>query len=59
VQILRRFRDSRVHEHDEPDVFGEQSHLALGVTPVRAVGVGVDQLADGQPVGGFPGEILA
>jgi hypothetical protein len=44
---------NRIHEHDEPGVGGEQRRLALGVAPVRAVGVGVDQLADGQPVGGF------
>jgi hypothetical protein len=53
VQLLSRFGGSRVHEHDEPGVVGEQRHLALGVAPVGAVGVGVDQLSDGQPVGGF------
>jgi low temperature requirement protein LtrA len=55
VQGLRRLGGRGVHEHQEAGVLGEQAHLALGVPPVRAVRVGVDQLADGQPVGGFPG----
>ncbi len=55
VQLLRRLRVARVHEHDEACIRREQGHLALRVTLVGAVGVGVDKLADRQPVGSFLG----
>lgn len=54
VQGLCRLGGGGVHEHQEAGVLGEQAHLALGVPPVGAVRVGVDQLADGESVGGFP-----
>lgn len=40
VQLLGRFRGSRVPEHDEPGAGGEQRPLAVSVAPVRAVGSG-------------------
>ena len=55
VQLLGRRLGSQVIEDQEAGVFGEQGHLALRVTPVRAVGVGVNQLPDSQPVGRFLG----
>src|SRR5258708_24938410 len=48
VQLLSRFRGSRVHEHDVPGVGGEQRHLALGVAPARAVGSGCQGGAAGR-----------
>jgi hypothetical protein len=53
VQFLTRFGGRQVIEHQETGVLGEQSHLTLGVARVRAVRVGVEQLPDGEPVGGF------
>jgi hypothetical protein len=53
VQLLGRLLGSQVIEHQEARVFGEQGQLAPGVAPVGAVGVGVNQLPDSQPVGRF------
>jgi len=39
------------HAHDEVRVSGEQRLLSLGVPPVRAMRVGVDEFADREAVG--------
>ena len=36
-------------------VCGEQSHLAFRIPPIRAVGVGLDELSDGEAIRGFLG----
>jgi hypothetical protein len=36
-------------------VGGEQSHLAFCITPVSAMGVGLDELPDGETICGFLG----
>jgi hypothetical protein len=41
---------------------GEEGHLSLGVPAIRAVGVGLGKLADGEAVGSFfggDGDVLA
>src|SRR5580692_7572200 len=50
MELLGRLRGAAVHEDDEMRVAGEQSHLALGVATVCAMGVGVDEFADGEPI---------
>jgi hypothetical protein len=53
AQFLGRLLRRQVVEHQEAGVLGEQGQLALGVALVGAVGVGVNQLPDRQPVGRF------
>lgn len=53
MQVLSRLGVPGVHVDDEVGVLGEQGHLALGVAPVGAVRVGIEQFPDGEPVGGF------
>jgi hypothetical protein len=43
------------HVDDEVRVFGEERLLPLGVTTIGAEGIGVDELADRQPVRGLFG----
>ena len=50
VQFLRGLRILRVHVHHEMSVGGEQSHLTFGITAIGAVGVGLDELADGETI---------
>src|SRR5580692_9702538 len=56
VQLLRGVRVSGVHVHHEVGVGGEQSHLAFRIAAVGAMGVGLDELADGEAVRGFLGK---
>ena len=34
-------------------IFGEQSHLTLRVAPIRAVWIRLDELSDGEAIGGL------
>ena len=53
VQIVGRVGALAVHVDDEVGVVGEERLLPLGVTRVGAERVGVDELADRQPVRGL------
>src|SRR3954447_2249311 len=50
TQVVRRLGALAGHVDDEVGVVGEERLLPLGVASVRAEGVGIDQLAEGQPV---------
>jgi hypothetical protein len=62
VQLLRWRWVFGVHVDDEVGIGGEEGHLSLGVPAIRAVGVGLGKLADGEAVGSFfggDGDVLA
>src|SRR6202007_314337 len=44
-----------VHVHHKMGVCGEQSHLAFRIPTIGAVGVGLDELSDGEAIRGFLG----
>src|SRR3984885_9894346 len=54
-QLLGRGRIFGVHVHHEMGVRGEQSHLAFRIAAVGAMGVGLDEFADGDTIRGFLG----
>jgi len=53
VEVVGRVRSLSFHVDDEVGVGREERLLAVGVAAVRAVRVGVDELADRQPVRGL------
>jgi hypothetical protein len=53
LQDVRRLVALPVHVDGEDRVVGEQRFLPLGVAPVGAMRVGVEQLADRQAIGGL------
>jgi hypothetical protein len=53
VQDVRRLAAFAVHVDDEEGVVGEKRLLPFGVAAVCAVGIRVEELAQGEPVGGF------
>jgi hypothetical protein len=53
LQDVRRLIGLAVHVDGEDRVVGEQRFLSVGVAPVGAVRVGVEQLADRQAIGGL------
>jgi hypothetical protein len=55
VQNIRRFGRLAIHKDREGRVFGKERHLPLGVPPVGAMGIGVNQLPNRKAVGGHFG----
>jgi hypothetical protein len=55
MQIVRRIGSLAAHVYDEVGVLGEERLLAIGVATIGAEGIGVDELADRQPVRGLFG----
>ena len=53
LDCVGRVGSLAAHEHCEARVDGEQCFLALGVAPIRAVGVGVEELSNRESIGGF------
>ena len=51
LKVLGRRRTVSVHKHLKVRVRGKQGHLTGGIPSISAVRIGVDQLADCQPVG--------
>jgi hypothetical protein len=62
AQLLRRRRIFAVHIHHEVGVRGEERHLTFRIATIRAVRIGLDELADRETIGGFgggDGDVLA
>ena len=57
LQHVGRLRSFAAHVDGKAGVRREQGHLALGITPVGAVGVGVEQFAKGEMVGSMATEM--
>jgi hypothetical protein len=55
VQLLGRLRIFGVHVHHEMSVCGEQRHLTYRIPTIGGVGVGLDELSDGEAIRGFLG----
>jgi hypothetical protein len=53
LEDVGRLAAFAVHVDGEAGVLGEERLLPFGVAAVGAVGVGVEQLTQGEPVGGF------
>src|SRR6266702_7407721 len=53
VEDVGRLGRATVHENVKGGVLSEERHLSACVTPVGAMGIGVDQFSDGEAVGRF------
>jgi hypothetical protein len=55
MQLLRGLRVLGVHVHHEVGILGEKRHLALRITPIGAVRVGLDELPYCDSIAGLRG----
>src|ERR1700757_2145607 len=53
VQFLRWIGILCVHVDHEVRICGEKSHLTFRIATISAVGIGLNQFADGEPIRGF------